>query len=157
MQINKVQSPNFGMAMKIRPEATKFLLRNKHGIDFINAIDDLGKRVANTKYVDIEIGSGALPNLKFQGERYDSQCINWEDKKIDVILRVVRDKMAPLEKIEMIYKTKEEAGKVFEKLMSKSDDLYLSYETLAKVLDEHISNNIEKFKVAELFRKYGEK
>lgn len=57
MQINNNPSAqNFGMALKIKPEALP-VLRTKSS-DFLNRVAKAGEELKNTKYWDVEIGAG---------------------------------------------------------------------------------------------------
>lgn len=59
MQIKSVQSPNFGMAMKIDPQA-KIRLKEKP-IDYIRELNKLGHEFKNYKHADLCLNEDLVP------------------------------------------------------------------------------------------------
>lgn len=62
MQINKIkQSPNFGMALKLRPSLRKTLQNSS--MELINKLDKIGTDLSNTKYYHLEIDGDLRPHI----------------------------------------------------------------------------------------------
>ena len=70
MQISSVQqSPNFGMALKIKPTA-RTILENT-SVDFINKLNRIGEELKDTKYYSMEIDEKLCPHIYADhGEKY---------------------------------------------------------------------------------------
>jgi len=61
MQVQNVQSPNFGMSMTIKPAAREAIV--KGGESMVEAIKRAGEIVKDTKLVHLEIGEKAIPTI----------------------------------------------------------------------------------------------
>ncbi len=70
MQVKSVQSPNFGMAMKIDPQA-KIKLKEKP-IDYIKELNKLGQEFKNYKHADLCFDENLVPYVykRSTGECY---------------------------------------------------------------------------------------
>ena len=86
MQVNNVQSPNFGMALRIRPEAVDKLKQATRG--HIEALKKAGEELKNTKYYHLEIGeNGARTIVSPYANKYKGGSFR-ADEPTDHILKM---------------------------------------------------------------------
>lgn len=87
MYVNKVQqSPNFGMALRIKPQAVKALkqLSRKE----VESLQKVGEMLKNTKYYNLEIGEGGTRIITAPyGNNYKGgcfECIQPQDEYLEL-------------------------------------------------------------------------
>ncbi len=65
MQVNRCQSPNFGMALRIKPEAMEVF--EKGTIETIQKFNKIGEELKNHKYVDLIVGKDLKTTINVRG------------------------------------------------------------------------------------------
>ena len=65
MQVNNNYSPNFGMAMKIKPAAGEEL--KKKSLDYLARVRKYGEELKDHKYVDVELNESLTPIVRRRG------------------------------------------------------------------------------------------
>lgn len=147
MQINNIQSnQNFGMALKIKPEAVKAL--QNCSAEEIAKIRSIGEAMKEFKYVDLELDKFLEPSVinkaKNDVARYSYEPIRTEENKLVVMTRPSREewgfKPQNYKQTTLIFDTELEAKKALETLSRKSGlDAAAEYANLMEKSEHHLA------------------
>lgn len=141
---NSSVNQNFGMALKIKPQAKNFL--EKSPMSVINSMDEIGKKAANHKHFDIIIDEhGPYIQSKeyknyyrapFRVSQYDDKVLTVSSDSVNLEGKIGPDYIKSLN---FDYLSKEAAKAEYSKLDSMNE-----YEQSAEVI-ELLENNFLKF------------
>lgn len=138
MQVNNVQqSPNFGMAVKIKPSASEFL--KKQSMKTLETLEQLGEEFKDYKHWDLEVdelgyrvaGKGALDGAYRNISRPAEKDVRIDSFTVSVTADRFADKGKKIDKY-LIYPTRDEATNGFDKIHNTTNEL----ETTAAFLRE---------------------
>lgn len=176
MQINNTtSSPNFGMALKIKPSAMESL--KKAPIETLESLEKIGTDLKDTKYYHLEIGENLNPEItspyanKYSGsfevkkpDRLYPELLNYRTEWAGTEL----NGMKKGERYDAIisYSSKEAALEAYNKINNAKSNLEKAA-ILTKELDnreiqkraieeqERLANKIKEEKATSLFDRFG--
>ena len=144
--LNSSVNQNFGMALKIKPQAKNFL--EKSPMSVINSMDEIGKKAANHKHFDIIIDEhGPYIQSKeyknyyrapFRVSQYDDKVLTVSSDSVNLEGKIGPDYIKSLN---FDYLSKEAAKEEYSKLASMN-----IIDQTAEVVDL-LENNFLKFEV----------
>lgn len=147
MQVNNIQpNQNFGMALRIHPEAAR-ALQNCPAEELVK-IRSIGERMKDFKYVDLELDKFLEPSVINKAKNDVARCsyepIRAEGEKLVVMTRPSRAewKFEPLnyKKTTLVFDTESEAQKALEALSSKTGlDAAAEYANMLEKSEHHLA------------------
>lgn len=153
MQVNSIQSnQNFGMALKISPEATDTLKRCS--TEELSKIREIGEKMKDFKFADLELDKFLEPTVinksKNEAARAIYYPISANGKSLNIVTRPARDgsvkNLLSYQNKFLTFDTNQEAKEAMEILLKKSGiDAAAEYANLVEKSEQHLAY-LEKLK-----------